>query len=105
MQATTSDNWIEAALQHGEGQVGEQSADAPLGRLADSLLARGVEHVSLQPEGARRAETLSVSVDGQSVLVWESGVSFLTGWHPIGPVSDPEGAADRIASLLVGDGR
>lgn len=35
MQATTGDNWIDAALQHGKSQMSEQSADSPLVHLAE----------------------------------------------------------------------
>lgn len=108
MQDTaTSDNHIdEAPLRHGEGQVSEQSADSPLRRLAHALLDHGVEQASVQAAGSRTAEVLRVSSNGQSVTVWESGPSFLTGcWQVVGSTPYPESAADRIAARLAGDGR
>lgn len=104
---TTSDNHIdEAPLQHGMGRVSEQLADSPLRRLADALLDRGVEQASVYAAGSRTTEILRVSSNGQSVVVWESGPSFLTGcWQVIGSTSYPEMAADRIVAWLARDGR
>lgn len=106
MQATTTgDNWTEAALRHGESQMSEQSVDSPLRWLADALLARGVD-ASVRAAGTRTAEVLHTSLDGRSVLVWESGPSFLVGcWQVIGSTSGPEETADRIVAGLAGDGR
>lgn len=108
MQGTaTSDNHIEEALlQHAESRVSERSANSPLRRLADALLDRGVEQASVQAAGSRTTEVLRASSNGQSVLVWESGPSFLTGcWQVTGSTSDPEAASDRIVAWLAGDGR
>lgn len=87
-----------------------RAAGAPegsLGRLAAELVDRGVETpLTVQPSGARRTEVLRVSLNGRSVLVWESGPSFLTGcWQVIGSTSKPEETADRIIAGLAGDGR
>lgn len=82
------------------------AADSPLGRLVDLLRDRGIERVVLQPARERAAETMCVGDDEKPMLVWAPGPNYLVGlWQVIGSVSDPEGAADRIASLLVGDGR
>lgn len=105
--AATSDNYIdEGRPRHSGRRVSEESPDSSLRRLADALLARGVEKVSIRAAGARTNEVLRVGLKGQRVLVWTSGPSFLTGcWQVAGSASDPEGAADRIAAGLAGEGR